>query len=438
MNSLAGTTRFVPAVFFALVIAMALPLVSIPGGAPPAEARDKDRFTEPGQEPERELGPLEKAVERVAVRARSRVGLPDSEDAVRFLLYLQAEAGHDPGSAGQGSASSSRGSKAHADLNLATAMARRLSGSGGGAGSPQMLYQLAQSGAGTLGEAEALMTRRAEFMGMSDRATTDTYASFVRDLLARAAALHDQGQLLNALLAAGDLFEALTRRQGGRLIVLPGGNQAETSTFSDHLEMLRTAVAATQASGSPLMRTDVARLGHEIIRNFWSDEDARFHLSPHEGQDPVLTSLLNVRAALALWEAGWLSGDALLTGRGRRVLDGMLAEALREPLVAPTAALAAGRMGGHPVQMVLVGAPGDPTLIELRRECFFIPEPRRLLLTLDPMEDAARLEELGYPTEISPALFICVGVICSAPIQTADGLENSLREILALAAEAQP
>ena len=165
----AGATRFVPAVLILFVLALTGSLVIAPGGAVPAQAGEKDQFPEPGQVKTPEPGPLEKAVARVARQARSDQGLADCEDAVRFLLYLYAEEG------------------SVADRDRALAMARRMAAGGAGAGSPQPLYMLAQLGMGTMGEAETLFNRRLEFMGAPDRATTDTYANFVRDLLAREA-----------------------------------------------------------------------------------------------------------------------------------------------------------------------------------------------------------------------------------------------------------
>jgi hypothetical protein len=98
--------------------------------------------------------------------------------------------------------------------------------------------------------------------------------------------------------------------------------------------------------------------------------------------------------------------------------------------------LAAGRMAGHPVEMALVGDPGEPTLVELRQAAYCLFEPSRVILNLDPAVDAARFAELLYPPDLAPALFVCVETLCSPPIEKADGLAAQVREIRKLAAEA--
>ena len=84
--------------------------------------------------------------------------------------------------------------------------------------------------------------------------------------------------------------------------------------------------------------------------------------------------------------------------------------------------------------MVLIGSAGDRALGDMRRASYSLFEPRRLLINLDPKVDGPRLEELMYPPELAPVLFICVESICSRPIQTSDDLEGQVRHILDLSA----
>jgi hypothetical protein len=83
--------------------------------------------------------------------------------------------------------------------------------------------------------------------------------------------------------------------------------------------------------------------------------------------------------------------------------------------------------------MVLLGPAADKTLVTFRRDCYSLFEPRRLMLSLDPGIDAARIQALGYPPELAPVLFVCVETICSAPIQAPQGLETQVRELVRLA-----
>jgi uncharacterized protein YyaL (SSP411 family) len=99
----------------------------------------------------------------------------------------------------------------------------------------------------------------------------------------------------------------------------------------------------------------------------------------------------------------------------------------------PAAGLAATRFSEHPVQMALVGDPGDSTVRALREASWFVFEPRKILLSLDPATDTAHLTALGYPAEYAPALFVCVGTVCSPPLTSTEGLAGKVRDIVTLA-----
>ena len=115
-----------------------------------------------------------------------------------------------------------------------------------------------------------------------------------------------------------------------------------------------------------------------------------------------MVPLLNARAALALWRMGELTGDPLFTGRGKRALESVLDDALASPEAAPAAALAALAMDTPPVRMVVTGPPRDPGATALRQAAFFIFEPRKVLLGLDPSADASRIQALSLPAAPTP------------------------------------
>jgi uncharacterized protein YyaL (SSP411 family) len=194
-------------------------------------------------------------------------------------------------------------------------------------------------------------------------------------------------------------------------------------------------LAGAALSGAPEPRRHVTLLGQEMMRDYWDGELGRFRIFEEENDlQAWVVPLFNAHAAVLLWEAGFVTGDPLFTARARSALDAVYDLALGIPEAAPEAVLAASRMSGHPVQMVLVGGAGSRELMELRNACYFLFEPRRILLSLDPERDAGRMEEAGYPPDVAPALYLCVETICSAPIRSPVDLEVKVQEILALAA----
>ena len=411
----AGARRIAPAVLFVAWTAAAL----VTGGIPQAAAVPRDRFPDPAKaktKPAAEAGPLDRAVARVAGELRSDPAYAPSEGAVRFLLHLYAQSGD------------------VADRDRALALARAMQKRGGG--SPTAFYVLAQAGAPTLEDAEAALAPLRGMMGDPSRAATNAYARFVQILFDRARAFRDAEGLGDAVAAAREFLAARTRIRDGRIQLLSGPTGNQVISLSDFVEAVRATVTAAEASGSGTIREDARLLARALIRGYWDDSAVRFRPRAvgREG-GRLLETFLAVDAAAVVWEAGEVSGDPLLTGRGRRALVSVLDEAMKDRLVAPTAALAAARVSEPPLEMVLVGNPDDPAVTALRTASFFIGDPRRLLLNLDPVQDAGRIQELGYPTDMSPVLFVCVGTICSAPLQSADGLEEKVRGIVALAKE---
>jgi uncharacterized protein YyaL (SSP411 family) len=69
----------------------------------------------------------------------------------------------------------------------------------------------------------------------------------------------------------------------------------------------------------------------------------------------------------------------------------------------------------------------------LHRKALSLDLPSRVVQVLNPERDAARLEALYLPPEPAPAAYACVGTMCSAPVTSPDQLEETVREMQAMA-----
>jgi len=383
----------------ALLVLPAVAAASVPSEPPPV----------PGSQPrvreEGEASPLESAVTRAAARLRAdRDARPAGTDAVEFALFLYAESG--------------RG----ADLRLAASLAERTPEDAGAA----PLYRVAQAGGSTLAAARARM-QAAPGAPQTPGMATAGAATWVLARFARAAALRDTQAVEEAILASAAFLESRVRPEGDRLGVIEA--DASPAGFEAMLQTLRVLDAAASLSGAPEFRRDAGKVAHELLRRFRDEGSASFGTGPGA---PALA--LQARAARILWETGTLCGDPQLTGQAGRVLEAIRDRALGDPGALAAFGLAAARLSRHPVQMVLLGKAGDPVLTDLRRESYFLFEPRRVLLSLDPQADAGRIQDLGYPAELAPVLFVCVESICSPPIQDPQGLAKKVKDIVDLAA----
>lgn len=379
-----------------LVLPVAMAAASIPPKPLP----------KPGEQPQvrhEAASPLDAAVDRAAARLRSGKETAAAPDAVDFALYLYAESGR------------------KADLELAATLAEHTPEVAG----PAPLYRVAQAGGATLAAANSRLQGTPSAI-QNPGIETGPAAVWAEGLLARAAVAGDPSAIQDALMGSAAVLDSRLRHQGNRLSAITA--DAQPADFETTLRMLRVLVATAELSGSPQIRGDAGKLALELVRRFWDEGSASFGSGPDA---PALA--LQAGAARTLWEAGFLTADRLLTGRAGRVLDGIRERALRDPQALPAFGLAAARVSRHPVQMVLLGTAGDPTLADLRQRSYALFEPRRILLSLDPQADADRIQELGYPAELAPVLFVCVESICSPPIQSPDGLGKKVKDIVALA-----
>lgn len=399
--------RIVPVL---LCLAMGAPAVL--WGEPPADefAAEDGKALEPS--------PAERDARRVLEGLR-RPDAPATEAAVQLALYAYAQSGD------------------VADRKLATELARRRGQAAEGA-TTRPLFLVAQAGGPTLAEAEEQLAATRDRYARNPRITTIAYAGFTLDVLARAGALRDDVAVADALVATAAFLDGRTMIGANRMMITNASGDPDAATFADYLKGLEVVLVGTALSGAPEPRRHVELIAEEMMRRYWDGDAGRFRVHEEEGDlQEWVVPLFNAHAAVLLWEAGIVTGNPVLSARARSALEAVYEEALAVPQAAPEAAYAALRISGHPVQMVLVGGGGSRELMELRNACYFLFEPRRILLSLDPERDAARMESLGYPIDVAPALYLCVDTLCSAPIRSPQDLELKVQDILLLAAEGE-
>ena len=302
------------------------------------------------------------------------------------------------------------GDEAH--LDRAEALAERMASQGAkGVVSAKPFYMVGQAG-GDMGPAESFLADTRDLIAQSNqRATTDSFARLVQDLFARAAATKTPEAYSAAMAATDNLAGARMIKQGNRFVVLPGGSAAEEAGLSDHIETLSALSTAAEATGAPLV-TEMARLvGRELVQQFWNDELGQ--LEPHAVDRTMggreLVRLLNARGAIALWRAGALSGDHLLTGRAQRVLRGIPVSSggPMEKAVDPAVTLAKELLTNPAHYLVVASTNEAGGSNDLRREAFQAFSPRSVVLSLDGIRDSDRLAGFGISADV-PRAYLCV------------------------------
>ncbi|MEW6203422.1 MAG: DUF255 domain-containing protein [bacterium] len=79
-----------------------------------------------------------------------------------------------------------------------------------------------------------------------------------------------------------------------------------------------------------------------------------------------------------------------------------------------------------PLEIAIVGKKSDGGTHSLLKEALHFFEPRKVILILDPKEDADRLAQLPYVVRPQPVMYSCVETACSMPISEAQNVVPNL------------
>ena len=217
------------------------------------------------------------------------------------------------------------------------------------------------------------------------------------------------------------------------------GKARHPANLDDYANCCRAALALFEASGEPAF-LDIARGWLDILdRHYWDQEGGGYFFAADD------TPLLIARAKTASDAAvpagngtllGVLARLAILTGeprwreRAEEIVAAFGGEAARNFFPLATL-LNNSELLEKPLQIVLVGAPGEGRFEELRRAVYQVSLPNRVVLALSPEASLPA----GHPAhgkglvEGKPAAYVCDGPVCSLPFAEPAALVAHLAEI---------
>jgi hypothetical protein len=217
------------------------------------------------------------------------------------------------------------------------------------------------------------------------------------------------------------------------------GRARHPASVDDYANLSRAALALFEATGDGGY-LDQARAWVAVLdRHYWDAEGGAYFFAAADTTGLIARAKTAADAAVPAGNGtmvGVLTRLALLTGddgyraRAEAVIAAFAGEVARNffPLstLLNNAALALS-----PVQIVLVGAPGDPALAGLREAVDQVSLPNRILSVL--AADAAL--PAGHPAfgkgllGGKAAAYVCEGPVCSLPIETSQTLVEHLAAI---------
>lgn len=225
-----------------------------------------------------------------------------------------------------------------------------------------------------------------------------------------------------------------------------------TPVLADQVEFLRALLFLHQSTGDADTLARAVQVADTTQRLFGAPDGGCYDTLPPQGFEAALLPREQPVRDNAVWAESlltlaYLTGDDSYAQRAASALDvfesvvpgssylgshaSRCMEEDEEALFLP-AGSAWGRarsMQIHgPVSFVLVGDPLDSSYRRLLRATLRVYAPHRIVQQLDPERDRDRIRDLGFPLERNPALYVCMGERCLAPITTREELRDVVRQ----------
>jgi uncharacterized protein YyaL (SSP411 family) len=198
--------------------------------------------------------------------------------------------------------------------------------------------------------------------------------------------------------------------------------------LSDLAHTTRALLDAYQVTADPGYLQRAQNLADIALDKLYDHEHGAFWSEPQERESLGLLRLpdksVNENAAMA---------DALiclarLTDKGKfrafaeKTLAFFADEYSRYGFAGSEYALAVDHLLNEPVSIHIVGAVNDEKTQSLKNVALGEYAPAKIVQVIDPVRDAERLKQLGYPASETSLVYVCVGTQCLAPVNDAVGV----------------
>ena len=272
--------------------------------------------------------------------------------------------------------------------------------------------------------------------GLDDKVLADWNGLMIAALARAAVAFARADWLALAERALAFIGAQMTGADGRLAHSWRAGRARHPASVDDYADLCRAALALYEATGRAAY-LDRARDWVGVLDQYhWDGEGGGYFFAASDTPGLIARAKTAADAAVPAGNGtlvGVLTRLAILTGNddcGRRaeaILAAFAGEVSRNFF--PLATLINNAELVHkPVQIVLVGTPGDPALAALRQAADGVSLPNRILQVLAP--DTALPE--GHPSagkglvDGKAAAYICEGPVCSLPLTNPQALVTAL------------
>lgn len=192
---------------------------------------------------------------------------------------------------------------------------------------------------------------------------------------------------------------------------------------------------AYQFTGDPMHLVRAQTLAGIALDKLFDADTGAFWSEPRGHESLGLMRLpdksLNDNAAMAdvLTRLYRFTGEEKYREAAEKTLTFFAADYERFGFMAADYARAVYHWLDDPLTVHIVGAADDARTHELCVAALNEYAPGKIVQTLDPTRDAARLAQFGYPASAIPLAYVCIGQKCLAPVSEASGMVEGMRNI---------
>jgi uncharacterized protein YyaL (SSP411 family) len=203
--------------------------------------------------------------------------------------------------------------------------------------------------------------------------------------------------------------------------------------LGDQAQTARALLDAAEATGDQRYNDSAMLLAEIMLARFYDEENGGFFdvwdATPDVGRlrDRQKSVQDNAVCAEVFTRLYHLTHEDRYNTAARRTLESFAGNAQH---MGYFAAAYAKQVDLHLHPPAVVNIVGEPASTEdLLAAALSLYAPYRIIQTLGPVRDTARLAALSLPAAPSPGAYVCVGTACSAPVTEADSLIATVRRM---------
>jgi uncharacterized protein YyaL (SSP411 family) len=240
---------------------------------------------------------------------------------------------------------------------------------------------------------------------------TDWNGMMVSAYLLASVVLEEPSYLESALRTVNHLLETSLSPNGGMYHYCVKGKSYLPGLLTDQVHMIKCLVDSYQVTLEGNFLEYAESLADYMLRRLWNEAGGFYDKPEETGAFGALKNLdkpldNNSKAADAFLRLHNLTGKKEYLETARKILEYFAPSYQRYGIMAAVFGLAI-ECYLRPIQVHIVGYKNDPATHRFHGESLRVYNPLKVVEVIDPVADAKRLEQLGYPAAEKATAYIC-------------------------------